>query len=99
MAARQLITVALCSWSHTLSDLPPSFDRKAQERIHNPRVVAATGSASDLGRSLLERKRPAIRPVGGHCVERVGDSEDPRPQGNLRSSQALGVTAAILAFM
>ncbi len=46
-----------------------------------------------------EGSSSAIRTIRGHCIESIGDSEDPRAQRNLHSFRPRGVTGAIEAFL
>ncbi len=49
--------------------------------------------------SALGRERLAIRAIGGQGVEDVRSLQDASDEGNLVASQAIGITAAILALM
>ena len=55
--------------------------------------------ADQFGPRLIERERLTVGPKRGHRVECVGHGDHPRFLGNLGTSQTIGITLAVPAFV
>ena len=70
-----------------------SVSRTSQERLDDARVELRAGALAEPPHGLLDRKAPAVGPVGRHRVERVADEDDARLERNLLARQPVGIAA------
>src|SRR5205814_4205504 len=77
----------------------PSFIGQSQERVGDTRVVLGCGAFFDGFARGLEGQSGAIRAVGSHGIEGIGDGEDAGAGRDAFITQALWVAAAIPAFV
>src|SRR5437773_4852245 len=78
-----------------LAQLNPMLFRDRHKNFDHFRIELAAGTPLDFLSRMRHRKCPAIRPVANHGVERVSDSKDARPQGNLVGLQAARIAGAV----
>src|SRR6185312_12220640 len=63
------------------------------------RVELAAGAAPQLLDDGGQRQRRPVRPVGRHCVERVGAADDPRDQRDVLAGEAVRIAGAVPALV
>ena len=62
-------------------------------------IELRAGAAADFFAGVRERKGFAIGAVADHGVERVGDSENTGPEGDLIALEAAGIAGAVVELL
>ena len=71
---------------------------RADEGVDDLRIELDAGELAELENGLLDReRRHAIRPLGGHRLERVGHVKDPGELGDLVTDEAVGIAGAVVS--
>src|SRR5271155_3924939 len=70
-----------------------------EKGIDDRRVPLATPTLAENLVDLHEAKPLAVRPVARHCVEGIGDRENPGLVGDCLTGESVGVTGPVVAFM
>ena len=99
---RPLVPRRLCRLSRgerQLLERPVNPALLAREGLHDLRIELASRRAQDLVDRALPAERRAIGPVACHCIECVGEGEDPRSERNGVRFEAVGIAAAVSPFV
>src|SRR5271170_6403249 len=82
-----------------VAQVGPGLFRQREEDLDDLGVELLEGAANYLFGSGGERGCSAVRTVGGHGVERVGDGEDAGAERNLFTAKTARVAGAIEALL
>src|SRR4051812_25985572 len=67
----------------TIFQFEPGGAGDGEKNLYDCGVKLRACAAVDFVAGVLDRKSAAIRTVGNHRVQRVGNGENSRPQGNV----------------
>jgi hypothetical protein len=82
-----------------LADLLPGVVRNLGEDGRKAGIELFAGAANDLFTSGLDSGRDAVATIGGHGVERIGESEDAGAEGDVVSGELVWISGAVKAFV
>src|SRR5687767_1189994 len=75
------------------------LDARAKERLGQPRVELRAAAPADFRQRDFERQRLAIRAVGGHRVEAVGQAQDAPHRRDVFAGESGRIALAVVALM
>ncbi len=68
---------------------------EGEHRVDDHRVPLVAGALAEAAERLVDREGPAVGPVRGHRIERVGHRDHPRAEGDRLAGQPVGVARPI----
>src|SRR5262249_28407064 len=69
--------------------------RNGEKYLNNFRIELTPGTPPNLLPRMIHGQRATVRTVRNHCIQRIGDRENPRSQRDRFAAQAAGIPCAI----